>query len=265
MFEKGILFRFYKNKKTCLKFCNNVSVEKSDDGVDFVVHMDGKENKIYPMKKSFVDEKYEHYRCVVNFEEVGFYWYHFEAISNGSIIKLVRSDNLDVVRSQADSDYLQLVINSESTTDSSFRKGVIYHIFVDRFNRGSEDELIDMPRRHIHKSWDEDLMIGPDEDGIWNKDFYGGDLVGIIDKLDYIKSLGVSILYLSPIVHSQSNHRYDTADYENVDSALYKLINYLGLEYYDEIIIDIADVSSVISTDIISISEMGKHLINTTS
>ena len=37
MFEKGILFRFYKNKKTCLKFCNNVSVEKSDDGVDFVV------------------------------------------------------------------------------------------------------------------------------------------------------------------------------------------------------------------------------------
>ncbi len=94
---------------------------------------------------------------------------------------------------------------------------IMYHIFVDRFNRGSSEELIEMPRRHIHKSWDEEMMIGPDKDGIWNNDFYGGDLKGITDKLDYIKSLGVSILYLSPIVHSQSNHRYDTADYENVD------------------------------------------------
>ena len=94
---------------------------------------------------------------------------------------------------------------------------IMYHIFVDRFNRGSNNELVEMPRRHIHKSWDEDMMIGPDKEGIWNNDFYGGDLKGIIEKLDYIKSLGVSILYLSPIVHSQSNHRYDTADYENVD------------------------------------------------
>ena len=94
---------------------------------------------------------------------------------------------------------------------------IMYHIFVDRFNRGSTEELKEMDRRTIHKSFKEDMIIGPDKNGIWNADFYGGDLKGIEDKLDYIKSLGVSIIYLSPIVHSQSNHRYDTSDYENVD------------------------------------------------
>lgn len=94
---------------------------------------------------------------------------------------------------------------------------IMYHIFVDRYNRGSKESLKEMPRRTIYKSLDDQMIVGPNKDGIWNADFYGGDLQGIIEKLDYIKSLGVSILYLSPIVHSQSNHRYDASDYENVD------------------------------------------------
>lgn len=94
----------------------------------------------------------------------------------------------------------------------------MYHIFVDRFNRGQKNPPKDMPGRVI-KSWD-DKVIVPEPNGEWNNDFYGGDLQGIIDKLDYIKSLGVDILYLSPVVTSQSNHRYDAADYENVDPYL---------------------------------------------
>ena len=94
---------------------------------------------------------------------------------------------------------------------------IMYHIFVDRFYKGREEDLPFMERRTIHKDFSEDMVIGPDSNGIWNADFYGGDLEGIIQKLDYIKSLGVSILYLSPIVWSQSNHRYDTSDYEQVD------------------------------------------------
>ena len=53
------------------------------------------------------------------------------------------------------------------------------------------------------------MQIGPDSTGIWNNDFYGGDLKGIENKLEYLKSLGVDIIYISPIVQSQSNHRYD--------------------------------------------------------
>ena len=94
---------------------------------------------------------------------------------------------------------------------------IMYHIFIDRFNKGREAKLEQMPRRTTYDSWNSKMVIGPNEDGIWNADFYGGDIKGIIDKLDYIKSLGVSILYLSPIVWSQSNHRYDASDYEKVD------------------------------------------------
>ncbi|MBQ7105764.1 MAG: hypothetical protein IJN90_07900 [Bacilli bacterium] len=94
---------------------------------------------------------------------------------------------------------------------------MMYHIFVDRFYRGSKEDMREMPRRIIHKSWNEELIIGPDKDNIWNNDFFGGDLKGIEEKLDYIQNLGCNILYLSPVVWSQSNHRYDTSDYENVD------------------------------------------------
>ena len=112
-------------------------------------------------------------------------------------------------------DMWQLSVNFEVP---KWTKGkIMYHIFVDRFSKGKEEELEEMKNRTVHTSWEEDMQIGPDKNGIWNADFYGGDLQGIIKKLDYIKSLGVSILYLSPIVWSQSNHRYDTADYENVD------------------------------------------------
>ncbi len=94
---------------------------------------------------------------------------------------------------------------------------VMYHIFVDRFNRGSRKPLLSMPRRTTYASFNDEMIVGPNKDGIWNADFYGGDLLGIVKKLDYIKSLGVDIIYLSPIVWSQSNHRYDASDYEKVD------------------------------------------------
>lgn len=114
-----------------------------------------------------------------------------------------------------DIDTFKMSVNFE--TPKWAQGAMMYHIFVDRFYRGSQQELLVMPKRHIHKNWEEIPVIGPDKDGVWNNDFYGGDLKGIILKLDYLKELGISIIYLSPIVTSQSNHRYDTANYEEVD------------------------------------------------
>ena len=94
---------------------------------------------------------------------------------------------------------------------------MMYHIFVDRFKRGSRKKMQPMENRFIHDSWNDKLVSGPNEQGEWNTDFYGGDIQGIIQKLDYIKSLGTDIIYLSPVVRSQSNHRYDAGDYERVD------------------------------------------------
>jgi glycosidase len=75
-----------------------------------------------------------------------------------------------------------------------------------------------MPGRTLYESWNMTPVIGPNEEGEWNTDFYGGDLKGIEETLDYLKkNFGVKLIYLSPIVTSPSNHRYDTSDYLTVD------------------------------------------------
>ena len=95
--------------------------------------------------------------------------------------------------------------------------GVIYHIFVDRFNRGGEV----LPKEGTVT--DDDWHIIPEYPAyngapLKNNHFYGGTLWGITAKLDYIKSLGVNTIYLSPIFDAASNHKYDTGDYMTVDS-----------------------------------------------
>lgn len=142
------------------------------------------------------------------------YHYYFSFEANHCFI-YYKAKNIENFQSISRNDMWKMSVNFKVP---DWAKGkMMYHIFVDRFNRGNSKPLEEMPNRTIHKSWNEEMSIGPDAKGNWNTDFYGGDLKGIINKLDYIKSLGVSILYLSPVVYSQSNHRYDTADYEMVD------------------------------------------------
>ncbi len=95
--------------------------------------------------------------------------------------------------------------------------GVIYHIFVDRFNRGGHHDIPD-GARVVPGRW-KSIPEFPEYPGakLYNNTFYGGTLWGIIEKLDYIKSLGTTAIYLSPIFRAASNHKYDTADYMTVD------------------------------------------------
>ena len=141
------------------------------------------------------------------------YHYYFEYKVNNKIKYIKKQNNYD---NRIIKDEMYKMSVNFNTPDWAKGK-IMYHIFVDRFNKGNAEPLKSMPRRTTYDNWDDEMILGPNQDGIWNADFYGGDLKGIEQKLDYIKSLGVDIIYLSPIVHSQSNHRYDAADYENVD------------------------------------------------
>lgn len=95
---------------------------------------------------------------------------------------------------------------------------LMYQIFVDRFNNGDptndvlgdEYVYIGFPVTKVEK-WNERLSV-LDVDR-----FYGGDIQGIWDKLDYLQSLKVEVLYLSPVFVSPSNHKYDCQDYEHID------------------------------------------------
>lgn len=106
---------------------------------------------------------------------------------------------------------------------------VIYSIFPDRFRNGDPSNDYcrpgsttgcptfygDTPAR-AHLTWNEPVETPPP----YNRDFFGGDLAGVQQKLDYLKSLGVDAIWMNPIFKARSNHRYDTDDYSQVDPAL---------------------------------------------
>ena len=111
-----------------------------------------------------------------------------------------------------------LVYRRDFTTPDWLRGGIIYHVFVDRFRSSGRCGV--KPGATLNPDWENgtpQFAPYPGAD-LPNNEFFGGDLYGIIEKLDYIASLGATCLYLSPIFDSPSNHKYDTGDYEHVDS-----------------------------------------------
>ena len=116
----------------------------------------------------------------------------------------------------------QLTVYEDTPTPAWFGQGVTYQIFPDRFRRTSVPDVGGMVgRRWVHDNWSDQPVFLPDEQGqITNCDFFGGSLAGITEKLDYLKSLSVSTIYLNPIFEADSNHRYNTADYHAIDPLL---------------------------------------------
>lgn len=99
----------------------------------------------------------------------------------------------------------------------SFMGRTGYQIFVDRFNRkGKKPEKIE---GRTLKEWQDDMpQWWPDEKGVYhNSDFYGGNLQGIIEKLDFIKDMGFDLIYLSPISNTHSSHHYDVENQMEID------------------------------------------------
>jgi cyclomaltodextrinase / maltogenic alpha-amylase / neopullulanase len=106
---------------------------------------------------------------------------------------------------------------------------IYYYVFPERFRNGDKrndpQPGRDRYQQHtveLHKTWSEKPFrpgSGDGGDGVFNNDFFGGDLAGIIDKLDYIKDVGANTIYMTPVFKAPSNHKYDTADFHRVDPA----------------------------------------------
>ena len=106
---------------------------------------------------------------------------------------------------------------------------VIYQIYVDRFCNGDPtNDVLTNEYRYIG-----DGTVKVDD---WNKypavmgvrEFYGGDLQGVLDKMDYLQDLGVDVIYFNPLFVSPSNHKYDIQDYDNIDPHFGKIVNETG-------------------------------------
>jgi glycosidase len=118
------------------------------------------------------------------------------------------------------------------TTPEWLQGAVVYSIFPDRFRNGRQDNdycragsTTGCPTFYgnvpalLHPTWNEPLEDSR-ATGVFNRDFFGGDLQGVTEKLDYLKAIGVDAIWLTPIFKARSNHRYDTDDYLQVDPAL---------------------------------------------
>ncbi len=107
------------------------------------------------------------------------------------------------------------------------RDAVYYYIFPERFRNGDprndpkpgidkfHDRTVEFHANWNDKPWRPDSGDGSDD--LYSNDFFGGDIAGIIEKLDYIKSVGANTLYITPMFTASSNHKYDTADWKHID------------------------------------------------
>ncbi|MFI3253118.1 MAG: alpha-amylase family glycosyl hydrolase [Eubacteriales bacterium] len=146
----------------------------------------------------------------------GLVWYYFRLTGIDGREQYIRphSDPIHGV--------YQITVYQEEDVPSWFGEGMSYQIFPDRFHRSTIRDTKNMVGgRIVHKEWMEHPDYLPDENGeVRNRDFFGGDLKGITQKLDYLEDLGVETIYLCPIFEAPENHRYGTADYETIDPML---------------------------------------------
>ncbi len=155
-------------------------------------------------------------------EESGLFYYEFLFLRGWDTLFSDSINNVDMTLATASaSKFRMLVYERDYTTPDWFRGGTMYHIFPDRFCRG-EGKVQKRRDAILNPDWENGIpqFAKKPGDPLSNNVFFGGNLWGVAEKLDLLRDLGVTVLYLSPIFESASNHRYDTGDYEKVDALL---------------------------------------------
>ncbi len=159
-------------------------------------------------------------------------WYRFRLHSESGVRWLCTApDGIHSwLRNSAHDGFRLTVFLPGFTTPEWFRHAVMYQVFPDRFafsNDGTAEagiqyhrELGQNPELHSNRTEEVRWQARAHEKDYIPDDFYGGTLKGIQKKLPYLHELGITCLYLNPIVEARSNHRYDTSDYLKVDPIL---------------------------------------------
>ena len=180
---------------------------------------DGTPCIVAPLQKESVQGDYEIWSGSFTLRP-GLYFYYFKIYKPNGAFRLFKQGHDTNMEA---GDRWQLTCAPADFITPDWAKGaVIYQIFPDRFCKAGDCDLTGKLEPYtVHKDWNEEVVWQPDEKGeVLNNDFYGGNFRGIAEKMDYIASLGATVLYLNPISKAFSNHRYDTADYKTPDPML---------------------------------------------
>ena len=170
----------------------------------------------YKMKKG----AYDIFQGKFSIPQAGLYFYYFriETRTGGfDLFKVGDDTNMEA------GDLWQVsCVPADFKTPDWAKGATIYQVLPDRFHSAGKVNLAGkLGPFTLHRDWYEDVDWRPTPEGlVLNNDFYGGNFRGIAEKMDYIASLGTTILYLNPISNSFSSHRYDTGDYKTPDPML---------------------------------------------
>ncbi len=151
-------------------------------------------------------------------------WYFFEVATDSGIVYYGNNNqNLGgagaISFSYPARAFQITVYKEEYKTPDWFKNAVAYQIFPDRFYNGTDGEFLGGREDIIKRNWGETPFYTAEQFGgeYKSNDFFGGNLEGIIKKLDYLEDLGITVIYLNPIFKAASNHKYDTGSYEEID------------------------------------------------
>lgn len=187
---------------------------------ELIVYSQSSPEKIVIQMEKHETEKCIETRCSFTPKTPGLYFYYFSGTING-VHEYIKRKDANVGAFDGNELYQLTVYAKGMTTPDWLKGGIMYQIFPDRFAKSTESDIVPPTDRKMHIKWDEMPDWEPDANGqITNSDYFGGNLEGIREKLPYLKSLGVSVIYLTPIFEAHENHRYNTACYERIDPLL---------------------------------------------
>ena len=204
-----------------MTLCIHVPVSVGAKTVEIRLETESGENYVnHKFSKTATQGLYEKWECTFTIEDEGLYFYHFYIIKEDGGFRLFKAE--DGTNMEEGEKWQISCVPADFSVPDWAKGAVIYQIFPDRFHKAGACDLTGkLPPYTIHETWDEEVEWKPTAKGeVLNNDFYGGNFRGITEKMDYIASLGVTILYLNPIGKAFSNHRYDTGDYKTPDPML---------------------------------------------
>ena len=192
-----------------------------------VLRADGQERVYWRMPK--IDN--EQFKITLKLYKIGLYFYSF-LLKKGSYERRFWRQPDQSSGSVYEREWQITVYDKTFKPLKKFGSGIMYQIFPDRFCQGGEYKQGFEER--FHANWGDTPSFAPNENPraggrVINNDYFGGDLKGIEKKLDYLKALGVTEIYLNPIFEAHSNHRYNTADYMKIDPTLGTLDDFKSL------------------------------------
>ncbi len=211
-------------------------------GVVLRIRRDGREDKDMAFEYVSSGNIYDVYCYSLDTKQLcgasdsGLFYYELLFLRGEHTLFTDTYNNLDFTVSEREGARFRLLIyKKDYKTPDSFGHGVMYQIFTDRFFKGESDKARSIGVKEgavLNEDWDNGIPQFAARAGepLKNNMFFGGDLWGVAEKLDYLKALGVTYIYLCPIFEAYSNHKYDTADYSRIDGM------FGGEEAFDNLI-----------------------------